>query len=186
MNYASVGTLALILHLIINKELLKRDINNTGSAAMIRYKQFLYGVLGYYITDILWGILYRMHIIPLVYADTVLYFALMVLTVVLWVRFVTEYLESKNRFAALIRGIGWAIFLFTIVYLIINFFIPIIFTFEGGEYTALLGRYITLILQVLLYLLASLYTFSWHRDPKAKRRSIIMPWAIPALQWLYS
>lgn len=159
MNYSSVGALALILHLIINKELLKRDINSTGSVAMIRYKQFLYGVLGYYITDILWGILYRMHIIPLVYADTVLYFALMVLTVVLWVRFVTEYLESKNRFAALIRGIGWAIFLFTIVYLIINFFIPIIFTFEGGEYTALLGRYITLILQVLLYLLASLYTF---------------------------
>lgn len=159
MNYASVGVLALILHLIINKEALKRRKNGSGSTAMILYRQFLYSVLGYYITDIIWGVLYEFRIIPLVYADTVLYFTFMVLTVVLWVRFVIEYLDEKNRFGGFLKGIGWATFLFTVLHLIINFFKPVLFVFENGEYRALLGRYTALTLQMVLYLLASIYTF---------------------------
>ena len=159
MNYASVGALALILHIIINKELLKRNVGKNLSIAMTRYRQFLYSVLCYYVADIIWGILYELKLIPLTYADTVLYFALMVLTVVLWVRFVVEYLENDNRFTRFLKGIGWATFLFTVVHLVINFFIPAIFAFENGVYHALSGRYTTLTLQMILYLLTSVYTF---------------------------
>ena len=159
MNYASVGVLALILHLIINKEVMKRRKDRSGTRTMTLYRQFLYSVLGYYITDIIWGVLYELRIIPLVYADTVLYFTLMVLTVVLWVRFVIEYLDEKSRFGRFLKGIGWATFFFTVMHLVINFFIPALFVFENGEYHALAGRYTTLTLQIILYLLTSAYTF---------------------------
>ena len=88
MYYSSVGVLALIIHLIINKEILKPVKDRTLSESDIRYRQFQYSVMGYYVTDILWGLFTEAHLIAFAYADTVLYFLLMVLAVLLWIRYV--------------------------------------------------------------------------------------------------
>ena len=78
MYYASFGLLALILHLIINTEILRKKAEEINSVAIKRYRNFLYIIMLYYITDVLWGLLIESGIVVLAYADTVLYFVSMV------------------------------------------------------------------------------------------------------------
>ncbi len=129
MYYASFGLLALVIHLIINFNILKTP-KSKSSILQWRYKSFLNAVMVYYIADILWGFLSDLKILPLVYADTVIYFAVMLLSVLLWTRYVVSYLNKDNSFSTIMIISGWAIFIFEIIILIINFFYPIVFYFD--------------------------------------------------------
>lgn len=51
------------------------------------------GVLVYYITDMLWGILDEQRLTTLQYIDTTVYFVAMIATVILWTRYVVSYLD---------------------------------------------------------------------------------------------
>ncbi|MBR5360597.1 MAG: hypothetical protein IK123_06880, partial [Lachnospiraceae bacterium] len=160
MYYSSVGVLALIIHLIINKEILKSVKNRTLSESDIRYRQFQYSVMGYYVTDILWGLFNEAHLIAFAYADTVLYFLLMVLSVLLWIRYVIVYLNKEGRFNSVLKYAGYAIYIFVALHLVVNFFNPIIFTFDAdGVYVPGSARHLTFILQFVLYTLTGIYTF---------------------------
>ncbi len=159
MAYASIGVLALILNLIINIELLKPCQDAADSVSTKRYKQFLYWVTMYFISDILWGIFYELHLIPLVYADTFIYFLLMIMTVIMWVRYVVVYLDKSGRFNRVLRNVARLIVTFVALHLVVNLFYPIIFYFnENGEYVPGPARHITLVLQFVMYLLTSIYT----------------------------
>ena len=80
MYYASFGMLALIIHFIINYGILRKTkLNTTGIQST--YKDFLFAVMVYYMVDVAWGFLYEWRILPLIYADTVLYFVTMALSV---------------------------------------------------------------------------------------------------------
>lgn len=48
----------------------------------------------YFLSDIFWGMLYGQRLITLAYVDTVIYFLVMVVSVLLWTRFVVAYLEK--------------------------------------------------------------------------------------------
>jgi len=157
MYYASVGVLALILHLIINKEALKPEKDQPVSAK--RYRQFLYWVTLYFISDILWGIFYELRIIPLAYADTFIYFLLMIMTVIMWVRYVVVYLDKSGRFNRILRNVARLIVVFVLLHLVVNFFYPLVFSFsENGDYIPGPARHVTLALQFAMYLLTSVYT----------------------------
>ncbi|MBE5871536.1 MAG: diguanylate cyclase [Lachnospiraceae bacterium] len=159
MYYASFGVLSLILHHIINLEIFRKCRRGEGTEATICYRNFLSGVMIYYTSDILWGILYEWDMIPLVYADTVLYFVSMVLSVFLWTRFVIVYLDRKGTFGKILTAAGCLIFGYQILNLAINFFHPIVFSFNANdEYVPMTARFITLVMQVLLYLVTSVYT----------------------------
>lgn len=161
MLYSSFGMLALLLHLIINREIFKKGRVNRESLPHLRYFQFLSGLLIYYVSDILWGFLYDGRIIPLVYADTILYFVSMAMCVLLWTRFVISYLDRKNIFSNILALSGWIIFIYVIVIIIVNFFYPIMFVFgPDGEYAPAHSRYIILGVQFLLYLSTSIYTLA--------------------------
>lgn len=158
MYYASFGLLSLILHIIINYRALTK-IKSDSPVPAIRYRQFLIGVMIYYASDICWGFLMDLKNIPLVYTDTVIYFFSMVLSVLLWTRYVVAYLDRKDLFGKILTYAGYAIFIYEILNLIINFFYPIVFTFnENKEYIPGRARYITLGIQVLLFLITSVYT----------------------------
>ena len=59
MTYSIIGILAALILLIINRDVLW-NLNGSGASRTRRcYRQFLVGVLIYYITDILWGLLER-------------------------------------------------------------------------------------------------------------------------------
>ena len=159
MTYSSIDIIALLVLLIINYDVFRRDSANNIVPAHEPYRRFLYSVMLYYITDILWGILDSLRIMPLLYADTVIYFMAMPLSVLLWTRYVVSYLNENNWFSRSLRFAGNAVFAAETIALIVNFFVPVMFGFDdNGDYLPGIVRYILLCIQVLLFLTAAIYS----------------------------
>ena len=159
MYYASFGLLALILHLIINTEILRKKAEEIDSVAIKRYRKFLYIIMLYYITDVLWGLLIESGIVVLAYADTVLYFVSMAMSVLVWTRFVVEYTERRGLKSASLIYAGWVIFAFTLISLAINFITPVIFTIDANRgYVPGVARYFIFIILFLLQTVLSIYS----------------------------
>lgn len=106
------------------------------------YRGFLFGVLAYLITDMLWGILESYRLTPILYADAAVHFIAMALAVMLWTRYVILYLGQKNAFGAFLSWAGRLFLCFEVVVVIVNFFRPILFWFDGsGTYYVGIARY---------------------------------------------
>lgn len=173
MYYASVGTIALIVHIIINFGLMKTGSNIYKDAvSQKRYRRFLITLIIYYCSDILWGFLYERRWIIATYIDTVAVFSTMVLSVLLWTRSVVSFTNNKGKFGKIVLTGGWAIFITEIVVLIVNFFVPIVFTFDdSNQYIAMPARYITLLMQMILYFLSMISSFYIALRSEGERRS---------------
>ena len=167
MFYAIIGLLALILNLIINRESfasLRGRSGESKSEQMVafRYKIFLIASNCYFVADIGWGLLYEnRHIdalFPFLYVDCLLYFFFMFLSILTWIRYIVAYLDRHDRKSKAILHAVWTMFVLALIYLIINYFHPFIFSFnEEHEYIIEPGRHIAFILQIVLYLLTSSY-----------------------------
>ncbi len=171
MYYSSFGTLALAIHLIINFNVFRIQRNEAVSETGNRYRLYLICLGAYYITDILWGLLYENELIILTFLDTVFYFAAMALSVLFWTRYVVSYLNNENYFARFLSYAGWLILIFQLMVLVMNFFIPVMFWFDENDvYLPGVARYATLALQVGLFFLTSVYTFAVALRSKGKIR----------------
>ena len=159
MVYSSFGIIALIIHIIINYDILINSKDKDELPADKTYRHFLLGVMCYYISDILWGILYEYRLTVIVYADTVIYFITVTLSLFLLTRYVTEYLNEKNLFGRILLFAGHMCVVFEAIFLLINIFYPILFYFdEKGNYHAGKARYISLLVQIVMLLMISAYT----------------------------
>lgn len=160
MYYSSFGILAVIHHIIINHDILKNAKNEPKYGPRYRYRQFLNSILVFYIADLLWGFLEEAKMRVLVYADTVLFFAIMAVSILLWTRYVVAFINKEGIKSKSLLGAGWAIFIFVISNLIINFFKPTIFRFtDEVEYVPETGRYFLLAAQFLMFILITVYSF---------------------------
>ena len=159
MTYSIIGILASIVLVIINKDVLWSDDRERLTSTQQSYRKFIIGVLGYYITDMLWGILEAQHLTPLLYADTVVHFVAMALAVMLWTRYVVAYLEDRSAYGAMLYRAGTLFLGFEVAVVAINFVQPILFWFdEVGAYHAGFARYITLAFQILMFFFSTVYT----------------------------
>ena len=159
MTYSIIGILAVIILLISNRELLWIRKSSEYTKAQLGYRLFLLGVLAYYITDLLWGILDEHHLTAILYADTAVHFTAMAAAVMLWARYVVSYLGEKKAFGTFLSWFGMLFLSYEIVVVICNFFLPVLFWFDkNGAYYAGTARYLTLTLQILLFVLTSVYT----------------------------
>ncbi len=171
MFYSSFGILAIILHIIINYDLLIKDDYKDIMPANAYYRKYLLFTMLFYLADISWGVLYEHKMIRLCYGDTVLFFLTMVGSVFTWTRFVMNYLDDNGKLRFWLYVAGWIIVAYEVVFLIINLFVPVLFQFhEDGTYEPHRGRLITLTLQIVLYMSASLYSLilSVRREGKMK------------------
>ena len=169
MTYSIIGILAAILLVITNRDVLWKLNGGEDTQTRRCYRHFLMGVMGYYVTDALWGILDAHRMTALQYADTAVHFIAMVASVMLWTRYVVSYLESDNRFGRLLRHTGRAFLAFELVVVAVNFFRPVLFWFdENGGYHACAARYVTLAIQILLFTLTSIYTLSMTAKSEGK------------------
>ena len=81
------------------------------------------------------------------------------------------YLESNTVFGTLLRYVGWVFFAFTIIAVVINIFHPVMFWFdESGAYHAGSLRCVTLIAQILMFLMTSCYTLRLTAKSEGKVR----------------
>lgn len=159
MLYASFGLLVLMLHLITNFELIRNGRNGL-SESIIQYRRFLFGVIIYLISDILWGIFYQEKMITLVYADTIAYFLTMAASVYIWIRFVTAHLGKKSILAEGLNIVAVLLLAYELITLILNFFAPIVFYFDKAcNYFPLWSRNVYFMIQILLFLAVSGYSF---------------------------
>ena len=160
MLYSSAGLLALVIHLIINHDVL-RGVPIKGVVAHRSYRRFLGWVTVYYLTDIMWGLLYERRLMTLVHADTSLYFISMAFSILCWTRYAIDYLQEKGSFARLLSAAGWLIFAFQILFVPVNFFMPVLFSFDAaGVYHAEAGRYATLAMQIAMFLGTTVYALA--------------------------
>ena len=157
MVYSSFGILALVLHIIINYDvIIKPDYR---AESLRPYRRFLISLLVFYVFDVAWGLIYDTGIVPLAYANTVLFFSSMVVTLALWTRYVVAYLNKKGMFSRFLTYSAWIILAYEFINLIINFFSPVVFYFaEDGTYVPKMGRYVTLSVQVVLFLATAFYS----------------------------
>ena len=160
MLYSSAGFLALLVHLIINYDVLRKGSDKEIIPAHRSYRAFLLAVTVYYVTDILWGLLYERGLIALTFADTTVYFGAMAFSILLWTRFVILYLKEKNLFGRLLASIGGLLFALELVMIVANFFRPVLFSLNDGIYRAGPGRYATLAVQIGMFLMTAVYALA--------------------------
>ena len=159
MTYSIIGILATILLLIGNRDVLRKQGESGYSRTRQYYRRFLFGVLVYYITDMLWGFLDEQRLTSLQFIDTTVYFVAMIATVVLWARYVVSYLDRRNFFERWLLRTGQAIFAVFLVFIVINFFYPVFFWFdEQGNYHTGFMRHAALVAQIAMFLSTSIYT----------------------------
>ena len=144
MYYASVGLISLIVTVIINFEILKKNTNER-SVTKRRYRHFLFSVIVYFVSDILWGYMYDERWLIPTYIDTMAFFVSMAVSVLLWTRFVTTYLDTHGRFSKFLLGGGWLVFTYQVIALVINLFYPIFFGF--GDPSSGAGLFSTIVLK---------------------------------------
>ena len=159
VTYSIIGILASILLVIINQDILFNHAGTTLTKTQRNYRLFLVGVLVYLITDLLWGLLYSKHFIALLFADTSIHFAAMVGAVMLWTQYVVSYLDTGSTFERILNIAGRAFFVLELIFIVANFFKPVMFWFdENGVYQAGIARYVTLGIQILMFLVTAVYT----------------------------
>ena len=169
MSYSIISLLAIILNLIINRETFK-NIRGRGEEgekerrAVARYRHFLAAANCYFVADIGWGLLYDYRhndsFFPVLYVDCAFYFLFLFLTMLTWIRYVVSHLDRRGLRSKILLHSVWAVFALAPVYLVINYFHPFIFSFDGRhEYVTEPGRHIAFALQFVLYVSTSIYMF---------------------------
>ena len=158
MTYSVIGLLSMLIHIIVNYDIFRKN-EGTRFPSFMSYRAFMICVISYHITDAFWGVMYENKLTTLVFIDTVLYFISMALSVLMFTVFVIKYLEHKNIFRKVVLFIGSVFFLFQIVTVIVNFFTPVMFSFDkDGNYVAGYARYLAFGVQIIMFLMASVYT----------------------------
>lgn len=170
--YTSIVLLAAAILMIENHDILfDRAVTNNIAAREI-YRKFLFVVLAYYAVDALWGVFDNLHAVSLLFADTTIYFVAMAAGVLFWTRFVIAYLAEENAFSRFLFRTGHIFFAAVLAIVVLNCFTPLLFWIDtDGFYHASVARYALLLLQILLFLLSSVYTFrSMSQAPDALRK----------------
>ncbi len=173
MYYSAIGILALLVLVIENLDiLLGLDVGFDKPAWKV-YRKFLFSILVYYITDILWGILEALKIPVLLFADTSLYFIAMAVGILLWTQYVVTYLDEKDTFGNFLVHAGRILAACVTVISLVNIFAPVLFAVDDEcVYTPLPIRYAILIVQIVLLFLISIHALQIILAKKASGDSV--------------
>ncbi len=161
MYYSAIGFLALLILLIENHDILLHRPRSGEAAAQRVYRRFLFAVLVYYITDILWGLLDSRGLHAAIFVDTTVYFIAMAVGVLFWTEYTITYLNTESMAGRFFIYAGRVFCAAVTLIVAVNIFTPVLFWFdESGAYHAGMFRHVILVVQILLLLLLSLYAFN--------------------------
>ena len=176
--YSAAALLAIVIHLIINFNMLPgRRGRGSEKVYVTRYRAFLAGLFAYYLTDACWGIFAGLGWTRTLYADTVLYFIAIALTVLAWCRFIIAYLDLCRWKSRLLSWSGYALLALYIALLAANLSINCLFSFdENGAYTPGNMRYLLFYPLVVLNSLTAVFVLVKIRNSHdaARRRNTVV------------
>ena len=124
----------MVIHLITNFKVLigRGDVTARG---LREYRGYLAGIFAFYLADAAWGVLSGLGWTRVLYADTVLFFVAIAVSVLMWCHFAAAYLDIGRWAARMISWFGYAILALFIVLLITNCFNGCLFSFDAaGNY----------------------------------------------------
>ena len=129
--YSSIAGIALVVHLIINwRQLVNwRSVNSRAGANEFRH--FLVCLLFFFVWDVLWGVFAHLKWSRLLYADTVVFFMTMALSVYAWTSFIAAYLRMDGRLRAYLLWARRGLLAFFAIGLVVNGFTGIFFTIDS-------------------------------------------------------
>ena len=132
-TYSVFSIVAIAIHLMMNFNLLRGRLSRSVRA--MHYRDFLWGVLAYYVADAAWGVLAGLDWTRALYVDTLFYFLSLVAFVVLLSRFVATYVNLGKRTARFLSWYGYALIAFNVISLVANVCNNCFFYFdENGRY----------------------------------------------------
>jgi len=157
--YSVIAFLAMVIHLIINFDMLPgRMVSNARGAR--EYRFFLAGVFVYYIVDASWGVLAGLGWIGVLYVDTMLYYLAIAVSVLTLCHFVVAYLGVSGWKARILSWFGYALLALYVVLLAANIFNNCLFLFdENDAYTAGPLRHLIFYPLVVLIVLMAVFVF---------------------------
>lgn len=159
MQYSIIGILAIIIHVIVNINILRSN-GKEMSRSEKAYRSFLIAVMVYHYTDVLWGLLSEAHFVTVLYVDTVIYFAILTVSVYLWSLFTVYYLASNEALDRRIKNFSRVLLYLQLIVLIVNIFKPIMFYFDdAGVYHPLTMRFVFFGIQILMFSFSMFFTF---------------------------
>ena len=172
MYYSSVAIIALIVHIIINNEALRKVEKTSDNSLRLKFRNYLIALIVFYIADAIWGVFNEQKWVILTYIDTCVFFLSMAFSVLLWTIAVVAFTGNASKYGKILVACGWSIFAFQAGILVANLFWPIVFSFNSEkEYQALPARHIALLMQMVLFLATAIYAFAFSSrfDDKNKR-----------------
>ena len=153
MYYSVISLLALLTLLMENQDILLNRECAFDKPAWKVYRKFLFAVMVYYITDILWGFIGSFRLPHLLFADTTVYFVAMAVGVLCWAEYTVAYLDERNEFGKALVLTGRLVAGLITLLAVINIFIPVLFTVDADcSYSALPLRFVMLVVQIVLLL----------------------------------
>lgn len=153
MYYSAISLLALLTLLMENQDILLNRECAFDKPAWKVYRKFLFAVMVYYITDILWGFIGSFRLPHLLFADTTVYFVAMAVGVLCWAEYTVAYLDERNEFGKALVLTGRLVAGLITLLAVINIFIPVLFTVDADcSYSALPLRFVMLVVQIVLLL----------------------------------
>lgn len=156
VSYSMVGLLAATILLLENADLLFGHSDSFQSPSWRVYRVFLFAVLAYYTTDVLWGVLESGRMARALFADTSAYFVAMAAGVQLWTKYTVTYLDERDAFGCFLLHAGRVLAATVGVLVVANVYVPVLFTVDVDcVYHALAARYVMLGAQILLLLLTT-------------------------------
>ena len=133
--YSSIAILAMVIHLIINFNLIVT--RPTKARAAIEYRVFLAGIFAYYMVVAGWGIFAGLGWTRTLYVNTMLYYFAIALSVLLWCRTVIVFIDLRKLVVLLVRWFGYGLMGMYIVLLAVNIYNNCLFHFDAnGNYHA--------------------------------------------------
>ncbi len=70
MYYSAIGVLAILILFIVNRNILLDRKLSGERPAWKMYRRFLFSVLAYYVTDLVWGVCEHVELSALLFAET--------------------------------------------------------------------------------------------------------------------
>lgn len=179
MYYYLFLLVCLVIHSVVNIDIFRKK-PTVNIPALKSYRVFVVSIFIYFLTDFFWGIFDLAKLPYALYVDTVLYFLLMGFSILAWTKYVVDFLQSKGVIAKIILYIGNLFFFAEIVLLIINIFVPILFSvnFETSAYQPMRARNIMLYVQTLMYIFlvvySSIFAFKSHSSQRRRYTTITL------------
>ena len=168
----------MLVLLIVNWDVLHKS-QVYDKPAWIVYRRFLFAVLAYYVTDVLWGVLEYKKLSTALFVDTTVYFMAMAVGLSFWAEYTVAYLNEKSKFGRVLVYSGRIAAAVIVCLNIANIFTPVLFDVDSKSvYTAMPLRYVVLAFQILFLLIISFHSLTsmFHtgfRSEKNKRFRIL-------------